>query len=836
MSGVYSIKECLRGYTNEALGAMCERWKLVVGTKVNRIRALEKVLDDPLHVKQAVSRLGPSEIRLLNLLARNPGVLASDLASVPALVGREGPSRALLSLATLGLVLVLPQDRAGAFALNHLTREEHGAAASPALILLTCAEGMIPPSPPLGLQLPAAPETPDETSVTRKDGAATALLETLRLVEVLGPRVTATGELHKTDGARARELAGEAGVSSEALQFALLGARKLGCVEVKAGRLVTTGHAEKWAGGSRALRTRDLFLAYLASDEIPELPLFFPQVCEAMEARMPVGSLRRRYYKALAANLLAEQTEGIWVRMDAFGDAMRRLDENVLFLHERWRAIAAGARDPSAAWRDRTWQLHERRLFQWMVQTLFANIGIVEFADEERVFRVTDLGRFALGVGDAPHDAERAQHDALVIQPDFEVIAYVDRCSPDLRRKLDVFCERLRGGPVSTYRLTQESVYRGVRAGVSTDELIQILEIHSARPVPANVKEQFSTWNHKVASVTIRTKCRLLEYVTERDAQDAVQKGSGLRHLGGRFVLCETGNNGTSPVRIDYSRPLGPCAAQKDGLALHVPWERAHLFVRRRLEDLGEVTTSDSGDLVFRLERDRGKRGVDWGLQAAQLETLVEGPLASRYRAALRAWSGEVAAPSALSATLIRFEDEETCDAALQLPDVARHVEGRLGLFTLVARKGGLPAIKQALKLLGMPLGKNGVALDDGPPEQWVPRWLEARNTDDEHEDGSAKAKKEEAHSEEEAVELPSYSPRIVGEIIEDAIRRRRPILIQYQSTWSPKPTVRRVNPVTLDTAGAVPSLSGYCHRLGGARVFKLARISGIRVLEDESF
>ncbi|MCC6486794.1 MAG: helicase-associated domain-containing protein [Candidatus Hydrogenedentes bacterium] len=833
---MYSIKECLRGYTNDALGAMCERWNLVAGTKANRIRALEKILDDPLHVKQAVAQLGTSEVRLLNLLAQNPGLLASDLVSVPALVGGEGPSRALLSLATLGLVLALPQDRAGAFSLSHLAREEQGSGVSPALVLLMCAEGILPASPLFGLRLPAAPDTPTENSITCKDGAATALLETLRVVEVLGPRVTATGELHKTDGARARELAAEAGVSGEAIQFALLGARKLGCVEVKAGRLVTTDRAEKWAGGSRAQRTRDLFQAYISSDELPDLQLFFPQVCEAIEARMPSGSLRRRYYKTLAVNLLAEQEEGVWIPVDVFADAVRRLDENVLFLHERWRAIAAGAQDPSAAWRDRMWQNHERRLFQWMLQSLFANMGIVEMADEGRVFRVTGVGRYALGVGTAPQEAEQAQHDALVIQPDFEVIAYVDRCSPDLRRKLDVFCERLRGGPVSTYRLTQESVYRGVRAGVSTDELIRILEAHSTRALPLNVKEQFTTWSHKVASVTIRTKCRMLEYGSEQQALEAVKKNSELRHLGGRFVLCGAPVNGATHVRIDYSRPLGPCAIQKDGLTLHIPWERAHLFARRRLEELGEVSTAASGDLVFRLERGRGRRGVDWGLQAAQLETLVEGPLASRYRAALRAWSGEVGAPSALSATLIRFEDEETCEAALQLPEVARHVEGRLGLYTLVARKGGLPAIKQALKLLGMPLGKNGVSLDDGPPEQWVPRWIEARNTDDDQEEGSTRTKKEEAHSDEEAMELPSYSPRIVGEIIEDAIRRRRPILIQYQSTWSPIPTVRRVNPVTLDTAGAVPSLSGYCHRLGGARVFKLARISGIRVLEDESF
>jgi predicted DNA-binding transcriptional regulator YafY len=39
-----------------------------------------------------------------------------------------------------------------------------------------------------------------------------------------------------------------------------------------------------------------------------------------------------------------------------------------------------------------------------------------------------------------------------------------------------------------------------------------------------------------------------------------------------------------------------------------------------------------------------------------------------------------------------------------------------------------------------------------------------------------------------------------------------------------------------LDVFGPSPTLSGYCHQHGGARTFKLARIIGIRVLEDDVF
>jgi predicted DNA-binding transcriptional regulator YafY len=94
----------------------------------------------------------------------------------------------------------------------------------------------------------------------------------------------------------------------------------------------------------------------------------------------------------------------------------------------------------------------------------------------------------------------------------------------------------------------------------------------------------------------------------------------------------------------------------------------------------------------------------------------------------------------------------------------------------------------------------------------------------------------ESAEAQDEDIVLPSYSPRIMGEIIQDAINRRRSLLIQYQNAWSARPGLRKVNPVSVDLSGPQPSLSGHCHVHGGARAFKLSRITGIRLLEDERF
>ncbi len=834
MTTGYSIKECLRGYTNDALGTMCDRWRLGAANKASRIKALEKILGDPLHMKGVINDLEPPALRMLYLVATNDGITSADILGIRGLIG-AAPAPSLETLAVLGLVLVPPLDRSGAFTFKQLTRQEQLASSAYVLTVSETLQPHVPEPPAVGHTVPPfSGPVPDE-GVTRKDGATTAFLETLRVVEVLEPRVTASGELHKSDGTRARELASDANVSTESLKFALMIARQLGCVTTKSNRLATTDRAEAWAQRPRADRVRGLFRGYLESDELPDLQLFFPQAYSAIESRLPAGSLRRRYHKLLVARVLAEQPAGVWFTLDGLVNAIRRIDENALFLHERWRAIAANVLDASPAWRDRAWQNHEKRLFSWMIQSLFANFGMVDLADEGRLFRLSDLGRYALGVGPAPAEANDIARDALVIQPDFEVIAYLDRCPADLRRKLDVFCERVRGGPVSTYRLTQESVYRGVRSGVSTDEFSAILEAHSSRPLPTNVRDQFSTWDRKVAAVAIHPQCKLLEFLSELEAVTAADDDASLRHLGGRFCLVLNGTKPGVNHQINYRNASEPCAQQGEGLALRVPWPKADLFVRRRLEELGEVRTTATGDLEFTLSKKTLRRDIDWGLQAAQLETLVEGALAARFRAALRAWNGDMVLPSAQTATLVRFDDPEACDAVLELPDVAEHVEGRLGLYTLVVRKGGLTAIKRALKSFGMPVGKNGVVLDDGPPEQWVGPWMESRTDADEPDERSAEKRADET-AEEETVDLPSYSPRIVGEIIDDAIHRRRPILIQYQSTWSPKPTVRRVNPVSIDTVGAIPSLSGFCHRLGGARVFKLSRITGIRILEDESF
>jgi len=833
----YTIKECLRGYTTEALGDICASRQLAVTSRESRIRAIEKILRDPLHIDQCLKSLRGSALRALRLVGKQTRMGVVDLVAVPGLYGERAPLDQIEELVRMGLLLALPEQNKGTFSISHIRQSVTNGVASPTLFVPEDIARRLPSPPLLDVEIPESPAPsapPKPAAITQ---ATTEFLETLRIIESLTPRITSGRALHKTDAAKAYEMAREAGLTRENMEISLAMAEGLDCVASKDGRFVTTPAANEWASGSRSMRMRALFEAYLASESLPDVRLFFPMLVETMEKYLPPHTQRRTYHKVLAAEVLKAQKPGVWYSTGAFVEAIRRLDPNVLFLQEPWRAIQASARGSGAEWRQQAWQAHEKRLFTWMLRNLFAGMGIVELADDGGLFRITEMGHYVLGQGDAPPTAQDELRDALVVQPDFEIIAYLDRCPPNLRRKLDMFCERVRGGMATTYRLTQESVYHGVRSGLDIERLVLLLERSSTKPLPSNVLTQFEVWKNKLAAISIRRFCHVIECATSTQAKETASDIQNSVRIGERFVLID-GNFPEDAAIIDYTHSLPPALEQDEGLRLHASWEDVNFFLKTRLEEIGQVESKTPAEgMTVSLSPARVKSEEDAALLVAQIEALAKHPLAARYRLVLRAWAGGVGEARSKNVTAVRFEDPETCEAILQVPGVDKHIEGRLGLYTLIVRQGSMVPFRQLLKNHGIKMAKSGDIADPGPPEQWAPRWLEDHSIEESRDPVREKVQQDpEEKDVPELVPLPSYPPRIMRGILEEAIEGRHPVLINYQSAWSARPMTRQVNPVALDISGSSASLSGYCHQHGGARSFKLARILGIRLLEDESF
>jgi hypothetical protein len=842
MSGPqFSVKECLRGYTSDTLGILCAEWALAASSKESRIRALEKVLQDPLHLERAAVDLEPEARRALALIRARGTAFYADLVSVPGLIGDGSTKESIDALARRGIVLVSPLNLKGAFTFNDLVLNGHAPDAGPALVIPE-AMGRLLSEPP-ELESAQAPSGEEEAckSVPPPNSMVWCVLDTLRAVDLVEPRLTSSGTIHKSDRTRIASVAKDAGVSTEGLELGLMLTLGSGAVADGGRRLVTTPESLAWARAEKVDQVKALFEAYLTSDDLADVRLFYPDLFEALEEAMPEKTLRRVYHRRLAAEALRVLPPGVWHRVDEFAGAIRRLDENVFFLKEHWRALKSNAGEGSTAWRQRTWQSYEARFFAWYLRSLLFKLEMVELSESEELFRITPLGAAVLGIDSGGKEpttpiaiTEDEQAPALIVQADFEVVAYGDRCTPWLRRALDVFGERVQHGPVSTYRLTPASVYKGERSGIGVDTFLALLDSNAAHGIPGNVREEFSSWLRKLDSITLRRQCDLIEFKTNEMADAYAADHPDVKRIGERFVI-ESEANRNGYTHIDYARPLPPCLQEGEGLTFQANWDQLNLFVRRRLEDVGAVSEREDGGLEIELASSDSRKGAEWSLVVAELEALAIGPIAGRYRTALRAWSGEIGPALTRTATLVRFDEPEVCDTALEISEIAEQVEGRLGPRTLVVKDGCLNALKRAVKQHGVRVTRSSEIFDDGPPSTWqendelsdVPAARVRRKQD---------APTEEDESADQSAALPSYAPRIVCEIIEDAIHRRRPVMIRYMPPWSDRAAVRRVNPVTIDLNGAAPTMNAYCHTQEAARVFKLARIAGIRVLEEETF
>jgi len=265
VSGFYSVKECLRGYTNAALKVICERWKLAAESKPTRIRAIEKVLRDPFHVAQVLKRLDPAAVRVLHLVATRGTADLADLLSVPGLLGDGRTHGVVQEVTQQGLALVCPHDHTGAFSFADLADKYSGNGHKILLAVPDSVAKHLPPMPALGVTLRPGPTNVEPDTPASSDKATAAFLETLRVVDVLGPRLTTSGDLHRSDAKRAQELAETIARNSPsamaATKKALWGALEMGLTDAcRAGarHLVSMwGHPDQTEGPAAFAQRRE---------------------------------------------------------------------------------------------------------------------------------------------------------------------------------------------------------------------------------------------------------------------------------------------------------------------------------------------------------------------------------------------------------------------------------------------------------------------------------------------------------------------------------------------------------------------------------------------------
>lgn len=134
-------------------------------------------------------------------------------------------------------------------------------------------------------------------------------------------------------------------------------------------------------------------------------------------------------------------------------------------------------------------------LVRWVRQRLFI-AGVIDLGYDDTgrpvAMRLTPSGARLLGISEG--DVERHSHGNILVMPDFEVVLFPSGDDAELIYDLDRFTVREKKGHSMHFRISEDSVVRGLRQGLRLQRILDVLDECSQTPVPQNVRYSIRDW------------------------------------------------------------------------------------------------------------------------------------------------------------------------------------------------------------------------------------------------------------------------------------------------------------------------------------------------------
>ncbi len=367
-------------------------------------------------------------------------------------------------------------------------------------------------------------------------------------------------------------------------------------------------------------------------------------------------------------------------------------------------------------------------------------LGLVRSAEENpggrRAVQLTPLGRYALALGPPPPPRPTFDH-FLLVQPNFEIIAYRQGLTPTLIGQFTRFARWSQVGAALELKLTPESVYRGLEGGLTTAGMLDRLGRHSSRPLPAGVAEALRTWAGRRDRVTYHASATLVEFATPEDLEAAVglfpesARVAPVR-ISDRLLLVE--DEGAIPFQRfrmagsrDYRRPAEACVeVEGDGVTLSLDLGRSDLLVDAELARFADerpaprrADGASSPRRRFVVSPASLARAAANGTTAAQMSRWFQSRTGEDVPAAVRlllhaAGPGVEAFPTRRP-VVMTVPTPELLDGLLQHPATGDFLGERLGPTTVIIPDDAVPGLGKALVALGLALGDPSAP--EPPPE-----------------------------------------------------------------------------------------------------------------------
>ena len=144
-------------------------------------------------------------------------------------------------------------------------------------------------------------------------------------------------------------------------------------------------------------------------------------------------------------------------------------------------------------------------------------LGLIEAAYKGKKLlgiRLTDVGERVLK--DTPMTEEIVESETFIVQPNFDVTAFTTEMEYQKLYRLMLITEPVKTDVVSTYKITEKSIFEAIEIGLREKDLIGFLSSESSKPIPANVERSIRDWTSQTTFTTI-SEVSLFETETERD-------------------------------------------------------------------------------------------------------------------------------------------------------------------------------------------------------------------------------------------------------------------------------------------------------------------------------
>jgi hypothetical protein len=679
-------------------------------------------LKDPQKVKAAIASLHPWERNALALIKRMGGVIPYSALKIGILVSGLHPRRTygyrddfIEPLFRRGLLLASGRSP------EYLTEQYGGGTLYSDDRLL--AQVGFPEYQPLELQ-PALVRG-ETLHYRRPSSVALDLMSLLQAIENIGGlKLTQTGSVRVSDEAKLRKAMhwSEKGLDMDGFLFpdpaqAWLGAFQYSnLLTHKDDRLIVAESPEHFARRSFGEQVRLVMEGLIRASSWWEVPPKNTYIDNDGKGRR-----QGRLALTLALSALPLDPEAFFSFHDFEQTLFNRIGEDFALDYPPHRPYSFYNRTPEqqrqelAAWQENTRSEWLKQEVPWLVgafTTWLYFLGLVELAvqnGQPSGFRLTDIGRAAFhpeidAVSKAESTLQESAQPAWVVQPNFDIIAYLDRVSAPQLAFLERHAERTKSHHhTAHYRLTRESVYRGLESGTTLTDLLKRLQASSQADLPQNIVVELSEWAFLRDRVILRRSARLMEFPSAKALQIGLSQGFRGSVVAERFLLLDARSTAqvSGLTHINYAQSLSKNLTVTEAGAIQLKHGSHDLITAAQLTQWAIRRTETEWQLTNKSIAAALKPGRKINELLVLLQNRLTRPTPPLLEIALRSWAGESFAVELEAVTILRCSEERVFRAVITSPLMQPLLKGYLHPDLLFVDSSHLEALQQRLHWLG---------------------------------------------------------------------------------------------------------------------------------------